>query len=253
MDFKHRNAQPFELGFDNTDKPGVLLIHGFTGSPSHMRPLGEALAQAGYPVAGILLPGHGLTLADMDKTGHEQWLNAAREAAVTMRKRFGRVIVGGLSMGGTLSLILGGEGLADCVISYAAPVRVTNRFTPLSRFIWPFVRYLPTKQTPPVPGVLHEFDYHYTQTPVRKAPDLMRLMRQSQKLFSAIATPLLIVQSHADETVQPVSAQMIYDGAVNASPKEVLWLNRSGHVLTIGVERRQVFEHTLAFLQKAHL
>ena len=40
---------------------GVLLSHGFTGSPVSMRPWGEHLAAAGYAVEVPRLPGHGTT------------------------------------------------------------------------------------------------------------------------------------------------------------------------------------------------
>src|SRR5271154_6266158 len=49
---------PFELGIG----PGAcLLVHGFTGTPWDVRPLGEALAAGGFRVRGIPLPGHGAT------------------------------------------------------------------------------------------------------------------------------------------------------------------------------------------------
>src|SRR5580704_15003176 len=38
---------------------GVLVLHGFTGSPFSMRPLADKLAEAGYAVELPRLPGHG--------------------------------------------------------------------------------------------------------------------------------------------------------------------------------------------------
>ncbi len=50
---------PFNFSGNST---GLLLIHGFTGSPSEMRPMGEYLASQGYTVpffavAGLTLVG----------------------------------------------------------------------------------------------------------------------------------------------------------------------------------------------------
>ena len=56
QDFSSPQGKPFDFPEGNH---GVLLIHGFTGSPGHMRPLGEKLREAGFAVRGILLPGHG--------------------------------------------------------------------------------------------------------------------------------------------------------------------------------------------------
>ena len=55
-------AQPF---FFPEGEHAVLLMHGFTGSPAHMRKLGEALHARGFAVRGILLPGHGGVPEDM--------------------------------------------------------------------------------------------------------------------------------------------------------------------------------------------
>ena len=76
-------AQPFEM---EKGDHGVLLIHGFTGSPSHMRLLGEALAERGYSVRGIRLPGHGTKPEDMKNVSWQDWLLSARMAAKEMRK-----------------------------------------------------------------------------------------------------------------------------------------------------------------------
>jgi carboxylesterase len=55
---------------------GVIVIHGFTGSPFSMRPLARAIAAAGYTVELPLLPGHGRSLDDMKPTGWSDWSGA---------------------------------------------------------------------------------------------------------------------------------------------------------------------------------
>nr|HML45876.1 alpha/beta fold hydrolase [Clostridia bacterium] len=100
-DFSSPNCQPFLLeGGSNA----VLLIHGFTGSPGHMRPLGDALHRAGYTVQGMLLPGHGTTLSEMVQCNWRKWLDAATDALRALRERYRTVTLGGLSMGGLISL-----------------------------------------------------------------------------------------------------------------------------------------------------
>ncbi|MFB6366963.1 alpha/beta hydrolase [Paenibacillus elgii] len=47
----------------------LLLIHGFTGSPSEFRRLGYDLNDLGYTVNAVRLPGHGATPEDMIRTG----------------------------------------------------------------------------------------------------------------------------------------------------------------------------------------
>jgi carboxylesterase len=101
---------PFELGRGDD---ACLLLHGFTGSPWDMLPLGEALAARGFHVKAPRLPGHGTTPEAMLEVGHHQWEEAAQEALHSLRG-FRRVFVAGLSMGALLGLRLAAHN-ADLV------------------------------------------------------------------------------------------------------------------------------------------
>src|ERR1700685_394618 len=52
---------------------GVLLCHGFTGSPQALRPWAEYLADQGLTVSLPRLPGHGTTWQDLARTGWRDW------------------------------------------------------------------------------------------------------------------------------------------------------------------------------------
>lgn len=83
----------------------VLLIHGFTGSPWEVRPLGEALAARGFFVRGIRLPGHGVDPEAMAWVTWKSWEDAAH-AALAELEGFRHVFVAGLSMGALLGMLL---------------------------------------------------------------------------------------------------------------------------------------------------
>lgn len=103
----HRHADktaPFTLG-PTDSRTAVLLLHGFSGSPWEVRPLGEGLAARGYHVVAPLLPGHGGTPEAMLFVTWREWL-AAAEVALASLSRFERVVVAGLSMGGLLGVLL---------------------------------------------------------------------------------------------------------------------------------------------------
>src|SRR5579863_7112149 len=93
-------AEPFAA---SNGPHGVLVLHGFTGCPQSMRPLAEAFADGGFSVELPLLPGHGTQVEDLAETRFDDWLAAAEEAYVQLAARCDRVVVAGLSMGGTLS------------------------------------------------------------------------------------------------------------------------------------------------------
>lgn len=94
---------------DGDDRIGVLLLHGFTGSPASMRPWGELLAQRSWTVRVPRLPGHGTRWQDMNITRWEDWYSEADRNLRELTSRCDRVFVGGLSMGGSLTLRLAQE------------------------------------------------------------------------------------------------------------------------------------------------
>ena len=80
----------------------MLVLHGFTGNPQSMRPLAEAVAKAGFTVDLPLLPGHGTAVEDLIPKRWEDWSGAAESAYQALAARCDRVLVTGLSVGGTL-------------------------------------------------------------------------------------------------------------------------------------------------------
>lgn len=230
------------------DHRGVLLIHGFTGTPAHMRPLGEALAREGYTVLGVRLSGHGTRIEDMERCKWNDWLRDVRDGFHRLAARCDEIYAAGLSMGGVLALILAQEQPLAAAASICAPVRLTSRaayLTPAARF---FVRY---QYGRPNPGRMGEqqpsaaaspeyqpgpYDLGYRDTPVRCVPHLLRLMRMAEDGMPRVTCPLLIVRSGLDSTVRADSAQILYDRATRCASKRILELPQSRHVCTIEPE-----------------
>ena len=89
-------AEPFAFPGSGPDaRTGVLLIHGFTGTPMSMRPWGEHLAAEGFAVRCPLLPGHGTRWQDCNASTHDQWTTAVGEAFDALAAECDRVFVAG--------------------------------------------------------------------------------------------------------------------------------------------------------------
>jgi carboxylesterase len=118
---------------------GVLLIHGFTGSPPEMRMVGKYLHERGFTVSGPLLPGHGTVVEDMNACRWSDWTDHVEQALVALRTRCAHVFVGGLSMGALLSLYLAAHHPElSGAIAYSPPVKVSNRLiylTPILKHV----------------------------------------------------------------------------------------------------------------------
>ena len=83
---------------------GVLLVHGYTGSPASMRPWAEYLNQEGFTVRVPLLPGHGTKPEDLNEVKWEQWPAKVEAELSELYKTCSKVFICGLSMGGGTTL-----------------------------------------------------------------------------------------------------------------------------------------------------
>lgn len=136
---------------------GALLVHGFPGTPAEMRPLGKALHEAGWTVRGILLPGFGKDIVNLEKRGHDDWLTAVCNGIAEMQARHEIVIVVGHSMGGALALEAAATRQPDGVVLLAP-------FWKLNHALWtalPALKYaIPSFK----PFRLMKVDFHNPQT-----------------------------------------------------------------------------------------
>ncbi|MBQ7455659.1 MAG: alpha/beta fold hydrolase [Clostridia bacterium] len=250
MDIHHENARPFFL---EGGEHAVLLTHGFTGTPAHMCPLGEYLHVQGFTVRGILLPGHGESIEAMKKASWEQWWQAERDAVFALKKRYKRVSVMGLSMGGVLTLMAAEHeelGVTACV-PISAPMKTKNKFTHFARPMSVFVPELKWGGSPDARnGLMKEYDIGYDGFATARVWDLDRLMKMARRDLFSITCPILAVQSHADETISADSANIILGGA-QSRIKRMLWLDDVPHVCTISKEMEHIGREAAAFLRAA--
>jgi carboxylesterase len=101
------NSIPNSDGFTlSGGKIGVLVLHGFTGSPVTIKPWAEYLNQIGYTVAAPCLPGHGTTWQEMNETTWQDWYDEVELSFIELKSKCDRVFVAGFSMGGALALRL---------------------------------------------------------------------------------------------------------------------------------------------------
>ena len=168
-----------------------------------MRPLGDALADRGYTVMGINLPGHATTEADMATTNWKQWLDAARNAALKLKKSCDKVTVAGLS-----------DGRCDCADpcrgGAARRVRIHlgtdgNPESP-DPLCGASLAVYSQGQLGRLPGERHQqldskFDFGYSGFPTAKAADLRHLIRMARRSLGSVECPLLVVQSTGDQTI----------------------------------------------------
>lgn len=239
-----KGAEPFLLP---GGEHGVLVIHGFTGSPSEMRLLGEALQQAGYTVLGPRLCGHGTSAEEMSRTFWDLWYGSALDAYHLLRQTCRNVSVVGLSMGGLLALKLAAEQPVHKVAALCAPIYIAEKrlqFLPVYRVF----RSYHAKRRRKLPGIQEELSVCYDKTPLRSLSSLLALIKHVDRLLPAVTVPALIMQARHEHTVEPHSARHIYEH-IGSRDKRLIWLEKSGHIITLDVEKETVFDEIKDFLK----
>jgi len=238
-------AEPFFLP---GDERGVLLIHGFTDSPAEMRLLGDFLHKEGYTVLAPRLSGHGTTVEEMATTKWPHWYSTVEDAYHMLRTLCSNILVIGLSMGGLLGLKLASEYQVEKIVSLSTPIFITDKRLDMLPVYRMFRNFVPKKRK-----IYANIDPYYTvgydATPLSSLSSLLNLIQQIEMLLPTIHTPLLVIQSRKDHTVQPRSGQYIYDMAASKE-KALVWLEKSGHLVTIDIEREQIFRKISEFLLK---
>ena len=239
-------AEPFLL---KGGSRGVLLVHGFTGSPAEMRLLGHYLHARDYTVLGVRLAGHGTSVSDLEQTDWRHWYGSAVDGWHTLHGLCSEISVVGLSMGGLLSLKLAATFPVARVAVLSTPVFLANRRVSLLPLYRLFRRYVPKKQRN------YEVDpkywIGYTQTPLSSLSSLLELIASVESDLQQITCPTLLIQSRREHTVRPESAVFLHE-RIAATHKELFWLEKSGHVVTLDIERETVFAKVAEFFAQVN-
>ncbi len=228
---------------------GVLLSHGFTGSPASMKPWGEHLAALGYGVVVPRLPGHGTTWQDLNTRRWEDWLGELSAAFDQLRAEHDAVVIGGLSMGGALVLRLAadrGDQVAGVMV--VNPAVATKRLD---------VRLLPVLKhvVGSFPGIAGDIkkpgitESGYTKTPLRAAHSMMQGWRPLVDDLPRVTAPLLYLRSDVDNVVDGASEPLILDRVGSTDVSRVA-LPDSYHVATLDHDAPTIFEESATFIAR---
>jgi carboxylesterase len=238
------SAEPFSAEGGDT---GVLLIHGFTGSPASMRPWGACLAENGFTVLVPRLPGHGTSWQDMNATTWQDWYAEASLAFDTLRAACSEVFVAGLSMGGCLALRLAEERPAEVagLLLVNPSIASTDKrlvLTPALKRLVGSVRGI--RNDIKLPGV---DEYGYDRTPLKAVDSLRALWRTTREDLPKVVAPLVVFRSVEDHVVEPLSAQIITSRVSSRDLTERM-LDNSYHVATLDHDAPVIFRSSLEFL-----
>lgn len=239
------DEQPFA---HDGGRVGVVLSHGFTGTPASMRPWADHLAGAGFTVRLPRLPGHGGTWQDTNASRWPQWYAAVEQAYDEVAARCDVVFAGGLSMGGTLVTRLAeqkGDAIAGLVL--VNPAFGTERFD--ARFA-PYITWL-IKSRPSIGGDIKKpgvEEVANDRTPVVAFASLTKLWKVTVADLAQVRCPIRMYRSVEDHVVEPLSARLLKAGATSTTVEEIM-LENSYHVATLDYDAPLIFQGSVEFFQ----
>ncbi len=227
---------------------GVLIIHGFSGSPAEMKGLGDYLNQKGCTVVGVKLAGHGSDPKDMAATSLNDWMRSAEDGYKKLSRNCKKIFIVGFSMGGLIAVELAKKVSSVGLVVMSPPMlnmQYLEYVIPIVRFFKPW-HVIGGGSDPSI------FESPYTSVAYPKVPtksiaELLKLIRIIRK-GSNIETPTLILQGLLDKMIPKQSGKELLE-LIQSEDKELLHFEKSAHMLTLDQERNKVWEAVSEFIK----
>jgi carboxylesterase len=240
-------AEPWSFDGDDT---GILLLHGFSGSPAAMRPWGERLAQQGWTVRVPRLPGHGLVeWKEANQTTWEDWYGEAERQFLDLRSRCRQVFVMGLSVGGALSLRLAqqqGDHVAGLVLVNPA-VLSENKMLTLLPVLKHLVAGFPAATNDiAMPG---KDEIAYPRMPLRALSSLTEFWKIVRDDMPRVTQPLVVFNSEQDHLIESSSTAYVLTHVASADKQSVVLMD-SFHVATLDYDAEIIFSDSIEFVRR---
>ncbi len=245
------HPQPAPFFITGSSQQALLFLHGFTASPSEIRPAAEKLNKINNcSVSGILLPGHGTTPDHLNTVRWPEWYKSVEDELKLLQARYQQVFVGGLSMGGLLALHAGVniESLAG-VVTINAPIYYHYGVIPLlSDLRGMMTPYYPKKGLQQIKELEDQGRFAYRVMPLKAFHSLNHLRKVVMKEVRGIKIPALIFQSLLDESVHPRSGDFLYEKTRGEGTKLIM-LAQSRHIATMGAEEELIAREIANFME----
>ena len=234
--------------FEGSSERGILIIHGVTSTPGSVVEWAEGLhRETGATVLLPLLPGHGTTWQDLNRVSWHDWERVVLEAFDTLAARCRHVAVGGLSLGGALSVLIAlRRPRVEALVLVNHLMWLDNPLIPFSGLIKLFLPAVkPIGSSINKPGVT---EITYDMTPTGAVYQMHLLMRQLRPRLPDVQVPTLMFKSRVDHVIPAISATRTLE-RLGSPRKELIWLEKSDHVATQDYDLPVIIEKSAAFLK----
>ena len=227
---------------------GVLLTHGFTGSPASMRPWAEYLHQRGYTVSVPLLPGHGTEPHDLNRVKWQEWPAKVEVELKLLMQKCDKVFMCGLSMGGGTTLNVATRFSRDLAGIILVNPMIHVKFVP-HQLAWLISRFQKMRDSVgddiKRPGIT---EWGYDSLPAVGVYELLKMLHYTRKRLHDVTAPMQLFHSVEDHTLPVTNTEIIMRG-VGSRDKQRIELVNSYHVATLDYDQDVIFENSRIFIE----
>lgn len=223
---------------------GILICHGFNGTPQSVRYLGENFAARGFTVFAPRLAGHGTNENEMETSHYRDWIQDVEAAYAELKKTCTKVFAIGQSMGGALVLDLATKVACDGILTINAALKVPEYEKYRNQSV---PRFIPEGK----PDIKAENvnEIAYDRVPTKAVNQLLDIMQHTSTRLQRITCPLMLFHSPDDHVVPDRCSHQIYE-TVMSDDKEMVSLDNSYHVASLDYDKDYIIEQTHRFIQK---
>jgi len=273
------DAPPSDIALNGASRCRLLLFHGLTGSPAELSYIAHYVhRRGGFNVDCPQLVNHGQPIAVLARTRMDEIFDGVRRDFARAREACANeglpLVVGGLSLGAILSLMLAAEepDAVAGVVCMSPTLFYDGWNVPWSHRLIPLADYIPLKyfaylrESAPYglknaalrARVAAQYEsaslrdqafatrLGYAHFPIALFCEMRHLIRRCMASLPRVTAPLLLLQAEEDDITSPRNSQFIYDRVASVHKKLVL-LKHSYHVITADEDREEVAAAVTAF------
>jgi carboxylesterase len=234
-----------DIWYGPKGKVGILLVHGFTGTPEEMEGLAKYLAKRKLRCLSVFLKGHGEDPRCLIDCCWEDWLKDLDRGFKKLKKDGCKKIwIVGYSLGCPLAeaYILKHRGVAGiCLIGPTISRIGLLKF--LGNVGALFERYL-------FVDFKLKTDYlHYTKVPLKSAREVVRCFDKFSEYPADFPIPVLVLHAEKDERVSFKDSKKLFD-AIKSKKKEFVVIKGSTHAMVVDKQKKTVFKEVYTFIKK---
>lgn len=244
-----RGAQPFEIR-DGPDHCWILL-HGYTSTPTEMEDVAALIRnEFNDSIYVPMFAGHGQVPSLLLGNNAETWYAELTALYERILPDCEKINVVGSSMGAMLALRLAEDKELGNIYLFSPYLKIKSGWISKElqiKLLGGAFNYLKKDK----PGSINDPEglkshIGYMVMPFRPLQESFGFIDQVEKDLPEVTEPVLVQQSKNDDTVDPESAQEVYDD-VSSKDKKILWYERSDHLILKDYDRFAVMKEMVDF------